>query len=122
MKFPFPTRPDPRNLKIAIRSLLLLKALDIVKTKGEDEEETNRHLSKMLAMETEVDNTNITDLGKALSYIPITPRFAKMILMSRKEECLEYSMLIAAGLSVEEIFHGDNQSVLESKAIRDYSF
>jgi len=116
MKFPFPTKPDARNIKIALKNLVQLKALELPKQASQMNIEDDKPLDEMFARNNTLDmgedNTNITPLGRALSYIPIAPRFAKMILMGRKEECLQYAMLIAAGLSVEEIFQSDNQSIL----------
>ena len=115
MKFPFPTMPDFRHIKIAIKNLVQLKALELPKNashKTEDYDFADEMFAKNNSLDSGEDSTNITPLGRALSYIPMAPRFAKMILMGRKEDCLNYAMLIAAGLSVEEIFQSDNQGVL----------
>ena len=77
-----------------------------------DEEDTKKKVIK--DMDFIEDKTLITQLGRALSFIPIAPRFAKMILMGRKEGIMGYAMLIASGLSVEEIFQ-TNAPVIESK-------
>jgi len=114
MKFPFPTKPDFRHVNIALKNLVHLKALELPKhstIQTEDDEFADEMFAKNKSFDTGEDNTNITPLGRALSYIPMAPRFAKMILMGRKDECLNYAMLITAGLSVEEIFD-TQQSVL----------
>ena len=117
MKFPFPTRPHFKNIKIALKNLLQLKALEFEEKNPGDEDKLEDLVSRADEQDLSYDNTSITQLGRALSYIPIAPRFAKMILMGRKEGCLEFSMLIAAGLSVEEIYQNENQSILTSKKL-----
>jgi len=51
------------------------------------------------------DNTELTELGRVLSFFPLAPRFSKLILLGRSKKCLPYSILLAAGLSVEELFN-----------------
>ena len=44
----------------------------------------------------------VTALGKTLSKIPVSPRFAKMIMQASKEDgCLQYMIAIVAALTVK---------------------
>lgn len=50
------------------------------------------------------DSTLITDLGSLLSKLPLSPKFAKMLIVSTKYQVLKYVIMIVACLSVDEIF------------------
>lgn len=50
-----------------------------------------------------------TELGKACSLIPLAPRFSKLILESRARGVLGYGILIAAGMSVDELFMNNDR-------------
>ncbi len=49
------------------------------------------------------DETYLTELGKVLVYIPLHPKYAKMLLESRKNNCLGYMLLIVCALSVDQL-------------------
>ena len=102
LKFPFPTMPNLKNFKIAFKSLLSLQALKY------DEKYENDLLNNMNS-DISQEKTQITELGKACSFIPISAKFAKMLLAARQQKCLGYAMLIAAGSSVEEIFSQEKE-------------
>ena len=51
-----------------------------------------------------IDSSGITELGKILAYIPLAPKYAKLLLICRKEGILGYGLLIVSALSTEEIF------------------
>lgn len=87
--FPFPSPPDLTALKSAEKLLLELGALKNSKTKQAQ------------------DLATITPLGKQLSKIPISPRFAKMIYLAGKKGCVQYIITIAAALAVPNIFTND---------------
>ncbi|KAJ3219267.1 ATP-dependent RNA helicase dhx37 [Dinochytrium kinnereticum] len=82
--FPFPTPPSPDGLRKGERLLMHLGAL----TRGE-----NGQPSK------------ITELGNLLASYPISPRYAKMLVIasSQSKRILEYLIAIVAGLTVGEI-------------------
>lgn len=50
------------------------------------------------------DPTEITELGRLLSKIPIEPKCAKMIVVAAKYDLMHYAIMIVACMSVQEIF------------------
>jgi len=50
-----------------------------------------------------LDKTILTDLGRVLAFIPLAPKFSKMLLLSRKMDIIGYGLLLVSLLSVEEI-------------------
>jgi ATP-dependent RNA helicase DHX37/DHR1 len=46
----------------------------------------------------------ITELGKAMASFPVTPRFAKMLVIGVQHGCLPFIIAIVAGLSVGDPF------------------
>ncbi len=50
------------------------------------------------------DPTTINELGVLLSKIPITPKFAKMLVISAKYDLLHFAIMIVACMTVPEIF------------------
>ena len=89
INFPFPSPPEQTALKSSEELLLELGALRNTKTKQ----------STYLA--------TITPLGKSLSKIPVSPRFAKMIYLASKKDCAQFIITIAAALAVKDIFTND---------------
>ncbi|KAG1691161.1 hypothetical protein DVH05_027236 [Phytophthora capsici] len=75
LQFPFPTPPDRQAVKNALATLVNLGAV----SPNEDEA--------------------ITGLGRALVKFPVAARFAKMLLLSKKLDLMEYTIAIVAGLS-----------------------
>lgn len=83
VNFPFPTPPERRALGKAEKLLQYLGALD--------------------------KENNITDLGKNMSYFPLSPRFAKMLIVGNQQNCLPYIVAIVSALSVGEPFINENE-------------
>lgn len=79
----------------SLRHLTILGALDVSKRVD---------LNNLLALKLKSDVTTINDLGVLLSKLPLSPRFAKMIVMSTKYGVLRYVIMIVASLSVSELF------------------
>lgn len=75
LNFPFPTKPDRSALEKAQRLLGYLGALD----KG---------------------NGKITTLGKKMALLPLSPRFAKILVIGNQYGCLVYIIAIVSALSV----------------------
>lgn len=50
------------------------------------------------------DPTTINPLGFILSKIPISPRYAKMLVVSAKYGLLHYAIMMVACMTVPEIF------------------
>uniref|UniRef100_K3W5Y1 RNA helicase n=1 Tax=Globisporangium ultimum (strain ATCC 200006 / CBS 805.95 / DAOM BR144) TaxID=431595 RepID=K3W5Y1_GLOUD len=75
LQFPFPTPPDRQAVKMALSTLVNLGAI----SEGDDEA--------------------ITPLGHVLVKFPVAARFAKMLLLAKELNVLEYTIAIVAGLS-----------------------
>ncbi|ODQ81516.1 hypothetical protein BABINDRAFT_159797 [Babjeviella inositovora NRRL Y-12698] len=78
VNFPFPTPPDRHALDRAEKLLLYLGALDA--------------------------DRRVSELGRAMSLFPLSPRFAKMLIVGNQHACLEYVVAIVSVLSVGEPF------------------
>ncbi len=78
VNFPFPNPPGKDKLQKAENVLKNLGALD--------------------------KSGHITDLGKAMSLFPLSPRYAKVLVMGRQHGCLPYIIAIVAGLSIGDPF------------------
>ena len=88
VNFPFPTPPDPAQLRVAEERLLFLGALrEFKETKNGKELRTYR----------------ITDLGKSMSRFPVAPCFSKMIALSGQHGLMPYTVAMVAALSVQEV-------------------
>ncbi|KAI9089626.1 P-loop containing nucleoside triphosphate hydrolase protein [Phlyctochytrium arcticum] len=95
--FPFPTPPGEANLRAAEKLLVHLGALDV--SAGH----TNPHMK-------------ITDLGKLMAKFPVSPRFAKMLIVAatqkgEAEDLLAYVIAVVAGLSVGDPFIRDEDII-----------
>lgn len=88
--FPFPTPPGRDNLKAAEKMLVHLGALD-----------------------PEASNSKISELGKMMAKFPVSPRYAKMIIVaaSQPDNILPYVIPIVAGLSVGDPFVRDEDII-----------
>ena len=92
--FPFPTPPDRYALKKAEDLLTHLGALD------------RPTQTKMIAgvQQAGAAGGRITDLGKKMGGYPVSPRFAKMLVVGEQNGCLPYVIAIVACLSVGDPF------------------
>lgn len=94
VNFPFPTSPDRQNLRKAETILSQLGALT----------------------DSSADNTRqITDIGRAMSLFPLSPRFSRMLVSGRQHGCLPYVITMVSILSVGDPF------VREGALERDFS-
>ncbi|KAI7868564.1 P-loop containing nucleoside triphosphate hydrolase protein [Spinellus fusiger] len=68
--------------------------------------ETLFKAEKLLGYLGAVDRTTkrMTDIGQAMSNLPVTPRFAKMLVIGHQQDCLAYVIAIVAALSVGDPF------------------
>lgn len=78
INFPFPTSPSRTMMDRAEKLLGYLGALDTKK--------------------------QITEFGRQMSLLPVSPRFSKMLLIGNQQECLPYIIAVVAGLSVGDPF------------------
>ncbi|EMD39965.1 hypothetical protein CERSUDRAFT_92451 [Gelatoporia subvermispora B] len=85
VNFPFPTPPDRTSLQKAEKVLTHLGALS-----------------------TPVSSTpsagSITEIGKAMSLFPLSPRFSRMLVSGRQQGCLPYVIAMVSALSVGDPF------------------
>ncbi|XP_054715180.1 probable ATP-dependent RNA helicase DHX37 [Uloborus diversus] len=93
VNFPFPAPPDTEGLKAAERRLVLLGALQDLQ-KGDRYKEVAKWEY----------SAKVTPLGRAMSRFPLSPRYAKMLLLSYKHNCIPYVIAIVSALTVPEIF------------------
>ena len=100
LKFPFVTMPELGPLKAALRHLTILGALDIT-----DCRQTDSLLGVKSAAETlTMDPTRVNKLGSLLSKVPLSPKFAKMLVVALKYGLAHYAIMMVACMSVAEIF------------------
>ncbi|KAJ1978627.1 putative ATP-dependent RNA helicase DHR1 [Dimargaris xerosporica] len=90
VNFPFPTPPERTALRRAEQLLVSLDALD-------------------------PNSLRITDHGKIMAMLPISPRFGRMIILGLQKDCLPYLVAIVAALSVGSPFL-DMAHVLDTNA------
>ncbi|KAG8964654.1 putative ATP-dependent RNA helicase DHR1 [Tulasnella sp. 419] len=95
VNFPFPTPPNRDALKRAETILTYLGAL-----------EHPQHSSSAVlqARLPPVTGGQITDLGRAMSLFPVSPRFSKMLVIGRQHGCLPYTIALVASMSVGDPF------------------
>lgn len=82
VNFPFPTPPPRENLFKAEKLLGYLGAIN-------------------------TSSKHITEFGQTMSLFPITPRFAKMLIIGQQHGCLPYVIAIVSALSVGDPFIQD---------------
>ncbi|KAJ4201890.1 putative ATP-dependent RNA helicase DHR1 [Fusarium falciforme] len=85
VNFPFPTPPDRRALA---KSEKLLTYLSAISSTGQ-----------------------VTPVGQTMSVFPLSPRFARILLVGHLHDCLPYTIALVAGLSAAEVFLPENQAV-----------
>lgn len=95
VNFPFPTPPDQYALKKAETILTYLGAVNVPPIV---------HRGSKEVMNSGTIGGHITDLGKAMSLFPLSPRFSRMLIGSRQHGCLPYIISIVAALSVGDPF------------------
>lgn len=84
VNFPFPTPPNRSSLAQAERLLMTLGALD--KSKKQ-----------------------VTALGRTMSHFPLSPRFAKILIIGNQLDCLPYVIAIVSALSVGDPFLNEHE-------------
>ncbi|KAM0347995.1 hypothetical protein ACHAPU_004498 [Fusarium lateritium] len=85
VNFPFPTPPDRRALA---KSEKLLTYLSAISSTGQ-----------------------VTPIGQTMSVFPLSPRFARILLVGHLHDCIHYTIALVAGLSAAEIFIPENQAI-----------
>lgn len=85
VNFPFPTPPERQSLVKAERLLTYLSAIK--------------------------EGGQVTAVGKTMSIFPLSPRFARILLVGHLHNCLPYTIALVSGLSVAEVFLQESQAV-----------
>ncbi|KAK3327908.1 P-loop containing nucleoside triphosphate hydrolase protein [Cercophora scortea] len=85
VNFPFPTPPDRQSLIKAEKLLTYLLALS--------------------------SSGQITQIGSTMSIFPLSPRFARILLIGHLHDCLPYTIALVAGLSAGEVYIPENQAI-----------
>ncbi|KAL2760870.1 hypothetical protein ACRALDRAFT_1090763 [Sodiomyces alcalophilus JCM 7366] len=85
VNFPFPTPPDRPNLRKAEKLLTYLSAIS---AEGQ-----------------------VTRIGSTMSIFPLSPRFARILLIGHQHDCLPYTIALVAGLSAADVFIPENQAI-----------
>ncbi|GFS92065.1 probable ATP-dependent RNA helicase DHX37 [Nephila pilipes] len=93
VEFPFPSPPDKETLKAAERRLVILGALQDLQ-KGQ----------RFKDLDKWEFSAKVTPLGRAMSRFPLSPRYAKMLLLSYKHNCIPYIVPIVCALTVPDLF------------------
>ena len=89
VNFPFPTPPPSEAIKAAEDLLMKLGALK------NDDENPKGVVAK------------ITDLGRLMARLPVSPRFSKVLCCAQDEKSLTYLIAMFSGLSVQELLLTD---------------
>lgn len=85
VNFPFPTPPDRQSLAASEKLLTYLSAI--------------------------TSTGQITPTGSTMSIFPLSPRFARILLVGHLHDCLPYTIALVAGLSAPDVFIPDNQVI-----------
>jgi len=83
--FPFPTSPDREGLESSEKLLTYLSAIS--------------------------PTGQITPMGSTMSIFPLSPRFARILLVGHLHDCLPYTIALVAGLSAADVFIPENQVI-----------
>ncbi|CZR59049.1 probable ECM16-putative DEAH-box RNA helicase [Phialocephala subalpina] len=92
INFPFPTPPDRQSLASSEKLLTYLSAISA--------------------------SGQITQTGVTMSIFPLSPRFARILLVGHLHDCLPYTIALVAGLSAADVFIAENQAI-PAQAPRD---
>ena len=85
VNFPFPTPPDRQSLANSEKLLTYLSAIS--------------------------PTGQITSTGATMSIFPLSPRFARILLVGHLHDCLPYTIALVAGLSAADVFIPENQVI-----------
>ena len=100
-KFPFVTMPAMAPMKAALRHLTILGALDVA---------DRRQIDALLSVKQDddealrSDSTKVNKLGSLLSKVPLSPKYAKMLVVALKYGLAHYTIMMVACMSVAEIY------------------
>lgn len=106
-KFPFVTMPETGPIKAALRHLTILGALDVVDRRQIDNLLGVRKSDGKLTS----DPTRVNKLGSLLSKVPLSPKFAKMLVVALKYDLAHFAIMMVACMSVSELFSETNNTM-----------
>lgn len=92
VNFPFPTPPDRSSLVKAEAMLVHLGALKPSNT------------SSSASKGTSDSGGDISNIGRAMSLFPLSPRYSRMLVSGRQHSCLPYVITVVSALSVGDPF------------------
>ena len=92
VNFPFPTPPSRESLRKAEKLLTYLSAIS--------------------------PEGQVSPLGSTMSIFPLSPRYARILLVGHLHDCLPYTVALVAGLSAAEVFIQENQAI-PAAAVQD---
>jgi HrpA-like RNA helicase len=107
IRFPYVSMPSLQSIKMSIRHLFILGALEMKSNLQHHVESTARDFieyGRKGTLEWKQDPTKTNQLGKLLARIPIAPRFGKMLIVGAKYNVLRFCIMIVASMSVPELF------------------
>ncbi|KFO72352.1 putative ATP-dependent RNA helicase DHX37, partial [Cuculus canorus] len=108
INFPFPTPPPTEALAAAEELLIALGALKEPPMTG--------RLKQQLAAKL---SCPISPLGRVMATFPVAPRYAKMLALSRQQDCLPYTITIVSAMTVRELFEEfDRPAVSEEETAK----
>ncbi|XP_062487606.1 probable ATP-dependent RNA helicase DHX37 [Pezoporus occidentalis] len=108
INFPFPTPPPTEALAAAEELLIALGALKEPPMTG--------RLKQQLAAKL---SCPVSPLGRIMATFPVAPRYAKMLALSRQQDCLPYTITIVSAMTVRELFEElDRPAVSEEEAAK----
>lgn len=120
LKFPYVTKPPLKSMHASIKKLTILGALKLTqksifenlrqhpfsigcKQKKDIDQILENSMMQSL-QKCESDPTEITEMGRLLSKIPIDPKCAKILVVASKYGLMHYAIMIVACMSVSEIY------------------
>ncbi|NXX47164.1 DHX37 helicase, partial [Tricholaema leucomelas] len=108
INFPFPTPPPAETLAAAEELLIALGALKEPPMTGRLKQQLVAKLS-----------CPISSLGRIMATFPVAPRYAKMLALSRQQNCLPYIITIVSAMTVRELFEEfDRPAVSDEEAAK----
>ncbi|KAK0727343.1 P-loop containing nucleoside triphosphate hydrolase protein [Lasiosphaeria miniovina] len=85
VNFPFPSPPDRQSL---IKAEKVLSYLSAISPSGQ-----------------------ITRIGSTMSIFPLSPRYARILLVGHLHDCMPYTIALVAGMSAGQVFVPENQAI-----------
>ena len=49
-------------------------------------------------------DTKLTNIGQSMATLPVSPRYAKMLVLAHQHDLMPYAVAMVAALSIQELF------------------